>query len=231
MRKTTAYRNLEKPLVKWLLGSPRKRWEDDIKMDLTVWNIIFEDGWWLKLAWWDCTHWRVLVLATIHPLGSVTGELVLHVVEVARLLKGRTEKRMQNRSQMAAYSFIHLFINYIMSYCLILYLIRHISLKFVFYPTHDFHGHNPPIKLEVWQRNLRGKWQDSKAVWLSQRPGLMSRAVHVGFVVDRGEVELVSVRVLWFYPVNIIPLLLHILSCVNCGLDSGPIGCHSFTVT
>jgi hypothetical protein len=54
-----AYRILVgKPEVKRPLGSPRRRWVDNIKMDLT------EIGWdgvdWIELAQ-DRDHWRALV--------------------------------------------------------------------------------------------------------------------------------------------------------------------------
>jgi hypothetical protein len=55
----------------------------------------------------------------------------------------------------------------------------------------------------------------------------MLRVVHVGFVVYNMALEQVSVQLLWFLWVSLIPLLLHIYSCFISELDNGPISGHS----
>jgi hypothetical protein len=50
-----------------------------------------------------------------------------------------------------------------------------------------------------------------------------ARAVHVGFVVDKMVLGQVSLRALRFYPVSTIPAMLHIHSCVICGLENRPV--------
>jgi hypothetical protein len=56
-----------------------------------------------------------------------------------------------------------------------------------------------------------------------QRPGLAPSKVNVGFVVDKVALGQVFVRVLLFFPVDIIPLLLHIHSCIIRGMDKGSV--------
>jgi hypothetical protein len=56
-----------------------------------------------------------------------------------------------------------------------------------------------------------------------RRPGIASRSVHVGFVLDEVALRQVFLRVLRFSPVIIIPPLLHIHSCIIWGMDRGPV--------
>jgi hypothetical protein len=63
---------------------------------------------------------------------------------------------------------------------------------------------------------------------VSRRPvtaetGFSPRAVHVEFVMDKVALGQVSLRVLRFFPVSIIPPLLHIHSCINWEMDNGPV--------
>jgi hypothetical protein len=46
-----------------------------------------------------------------------------------------------------------------------------------------------------------------------QRPGFTARSVHVGFVIDKMELGQVFLKVLLFFPVSIITLLLHTHAC------------------
>jgi hypothetical protein len=63
------------------------------------------------------------------------------------------------------------------------------------------------------------------------RPRSAPRADNVGFVVDKVALELVSLRILWFSPVNIIPPMLHIQSCITWVMDNGPVSSHTSTET
>jgi hypothetical protein len=56
-----------------------------------------------------------------------------------------------------------------------------------------------------------------------RRPGFALRADHVEFVVDRVALGQVFLRVLRCSPVNIIPPLLHIHSCIIWEMDKGPV--------
>jgi hypothetical protein len=56
-----------------------------------------------------------------------------------------------------------------------------------------------------------------------RRPGFAPKAVHVEFVVDRVALGQVFLRVLQFLLVSVIPPLLHIHSCIVCGIDNGPV--------
>lgn len=56
-----------------------------------------------------------------------------------------------------------------------------------------------------------------------RRPGLSPRLVHMGFVVEKVAVGQVFLRVLRFFPVIVILLLLHIHSSIICGMDSAPL--------
>jgi hypothetical protein len=59
---------VEKPEGKRTLGSPRRRWEDNIKMDLQeVGCGVME---WIELAQ-DRNRWRVLVTAVMKLSGSI----------------------------------------------------------------------------------------------------------------------------------------------------------------
>jgi hypothetical protein len=49
------------------------------------------------------------------------------------------------------------------------------------------------------------------------------RSVHVGFVVEKVALGKIFLPVFRFFPVSIIPPLLHIYSCIIWGLDKGPI--------
>jgi hypothetical protein len=67
-----------------------------------------------------------------------------------------------------------------------------------------------------------------------RRPGFAPRAVHMGFVVDKAALRQVFLRVLRFSPVNTIPPLIDIHSCMIWRLDNGPVSGpvpqrHSFT--
>jgi hypothetical protein len=69
------------------------------------------------------------------------------------------------------------------------------------------------------------------AGFLPRSPGVAPRAVHVAFVVDKEAVGQVFLRDLGFSPVNIIPPLLHIDSCVVWVMDNGPVRGRSSTET
>jgi hypothetical protein len=54
---------ISKPEVKRLLGRPRRRWEDDIRMDLReIWWEVVD---WMHLAQ-DRDQWRILVNAVMN---------------------------------------------------------------------------------------------------------------------------------------------------------------------
>jgi hypothetical protein len=59
--------------------------------------------------------------------------------------------------------------------------------------------------------------------------GFAPRSVHVTFSVDKVTLGQVSLRVLRFPPVNIIPPLLHIHTCNIWGMDNGPVSGRSST--
>jgi hypothetical protein len=63
------------------------------------------------------------------------------------------------------------------------------------------------------------------------RSGFATRAVHVGFVVDKVALGQVSLGVLRLSPVSIIPPLLHIHSCIILRLGNGPISGRNSTET
>ena len=55
------------------LGRPRRRWEDNIRMDLE--EIGFNAGNWVDSTQ-DRDYWRALVNVSIEPLGSISHGLV-----------------------------------------------------------------------------------------------------------------------------------------------------------
>jgi hypothetical protein len=64
-----------------------------------------------------------------------------------------------------------------------------------------------------------------------QRAAFTPRAVHVGFVVDKVAPGQVFLRVVRFSPVNTIPPLLYIHSCIIWGMNNGPFSGLSSTET
>jgi hypothetical protein len=64
-----------------------------------------------------------------------------------------------------------------------------------------------------------------------RRTVFASRAAHMGFVVDKIALGQVSLRVLRFSPVSIIPTLLHIYSYIIWGMENGPVNGRSSTET
>jgi hypothetical protein len=60
-----------------------------------------------------------------------------------------------------------------------------------------------------------------------RQPRFVPRSVNVAFVIDKVALGQVLLTLLWFSPVNISPLLLHIHLCVIWEMDKGPVSGHS----
>jgi hypothetical protein len=86
--------------------------------------------------------------------------------------------------------------------------------------THDVSG---PVSAEVTGYRAMPYLKRLFAGLSARRSGFASRAIHLIFVVGKVALGQVSLRVLRFSPVSIIPPPLHIHSCIIWGMDSAPV--------